>query len=132
TDVIWAFDRSQKPVNTLVTAEIFKKVHEREPDVLVIPEFASPASYAYVACYHEVRDQPWANKTSTPASVLRIYPQAFSVLNTADAKFDPKFDALVDSSRRGDIMLFRGWWGEANNQKVKAIYDRAHPASVGP
>jgi hypothetical protein len=125
TDVIWAFDRDKKPVNMLVTADMFRKVTDRYPDILIVPEFAAPASYAYVACYHEVRDQPWANKTSTPSHVLRLYPQAFSVLNTADGKFEEKHDALVASSRRGDMLMFRGWWGEKNNQKVRAIYEES-------
>ena len=62
---------------------------------------------------------------STPANVRRIYPGAFTVLNVADGPVDADHDALVAAVRQGDILLFRAWWDDTYNAKVKSIYQEA-------
>jgi hypothetical protein len=99
----------------------FKKVAEAHPDVLLIPEQQNLLYYAYTAPYDELRQ----GVASTPPPVLRAYPGAFSVLQVADGPADERRDELVAAVKRGDILLFRGWFADVYNEKVKGIYREA-------
>jgi hypothetical protein len=59
--------------------------------------------------------------------VRAVYPNAFSVLlgPGEEKDLDTYHDALLASVRRGDILMFRGWWNDPGNAKIKAIYDEA-------
>lgn len=105
----------------LMDASIFQEVAAAFPDVLLIPEHQDTHYYAYTAPYDELRQ----NATGTPASVTTIYPQAFGVIYVPDGPIDQKRDELVAAVKRGDILLFRGWWADENNAKVKSIYESA-------
>ena len=90
-------------------------------DVLLMPENKNTRYYAYTAPYTELR----AGFTSTPARVQRAYPAAFSLINTADGDLDAKRDALRAAVKRGDILLYRAWFNDPDNVKVKALYGAA-------
>lgn len=102
-------------------AQIFRKLTEAHPDVLLIPEHAYPQHYAYTAPYKELR----LGFTGTPENALRVYPEAFSVIYVADGPIDEKRGELIQAVKRGDILLFRGWWPDPFNAKMKSIYDEA-------
>jgi len=59
---------------------------------------------------------------STPADVRDIYPHAFSVLYVADGPVEENKAALIEAVKRGDILLFRGWWDDPFNEMVRQIY----------
>lgn len=113
--------------NNFHDAGIYEELLRRYPDVLIMPEFSKTRYYASTAPYGELD----LGKVSTPASALRVYPQAFSVINPMDGNIDSNRTALVQSVRRGDILLFHGWWGNPTNAKIKDIYrDAALPFEV--
>jgi hypothetical protein len=102
-------------------AQIFKKLCDAHPGVLLIPEHAYPQHHAYTAPYKELR----LGFTGTPDNALRVYPEAFSVIYVADGPIDEKHSELVKAVKRGDILLFRAWWPDPFNAKMKSIYDEA-------
>ena len=55
----------------------------------------------------------------------RIHPDASRVLSVPDRPNDPWRAEPVASFRRGDILLFRAWFDDAYNAKVKSIYQEA-------
>jgi len=105
---------------TLFDASVFKRLLETYPDILLIPEHENTRYFAYTAPYQEVR----LDQFSTPDAALQAYPTSFSVINV-NADPDAHHDALVAAVRRGDILLFPGWFDAPQNAKVKAIYDEA-------
>ena len=111
----------------LVTAIIWKQIKTRHPDVLLIPELPDDkwahhvANWAYTATYMELDLEGYG----TPASVRKLIPSAFSIVNVNDGPIDEKRALLVDAVRKGDILLFRGWFGDSRNATVKDIYEEA-------
>jgi hypothetical protein len=107
-----------------IPAEIFQTVHERFPDVLIIPEESTPRHFAYTAPYHEI--MPPQNYLGTSAIIHAMYPHAFSMIRVADAPVIEKdADALVAAVKSGDIIMFRTWLDDPDNVPVKKILQRA-------
>ena len=63
--------------------------------------------------------------TSTPAGARMVYPKAFSVLMAPEGDRPEDHDALVTAIRGGDILLFNGWYGSNEGQKIKKLYAEA-------
>ncbi|BCM92626.1 hypothetical protein IAD21_04508 [Abditibacteriota bacterium] len=105
----------------LMDASIFQEVAAAFPDVLLIPEHENTRYYAYTAPYNELRQ----NVTGTPDSVTAVYPRAFGVIYVPDGPIDQKRDELIAAVKHGDILMFRGWWPDDYNAKVKSIYEAA-------
>jgi hypothetical protein len=63
--------------------------------------------------------------TSTPVGARLVYPKAFSVLMAPDGDRPEDHDALVSAVRRGDILLFNGWYMNEGAYKIKRIYGEA-------
>ncbi|MGA8596330.1 MAG: Ig-like domain-containing protein [Bryobacteraceae bacterium] len=110
-------DSNGDPNNPMV-ADIFARVAAAEPDVLLIPEHETLGYYGSTAPYRELRGG-W---TSSPPLVREIYPTGFSVINTADGDIDANEAQLKQAVAQGDVMMFRGWFDDPNNVKVKALY----------
>jgi hypothetical protein len=107
----------------LYDAGIFRRLATRFPDVLLIPEHHNTRYYGSTAGYAELRN----GTTSTPEAAIDAYPGAFSVIFTMGADANAHHDALVASVRRGDILMFHGWFDDPANAAVKSIYDAAAP-----
>lgn len=111
----------------LLSAHILKAIHARHPDVLLIPELvAGDGTYhsAYWSCsapYFELDLRGY----STPHHVRKLLPRAMSIINISDGPFDEKRDLLLEGIKRGDILMFHGWYGAKRNAKVKALYKQA-------
>jgi hypothetical protein len=97
---------------------IIQKVAAAFPDCLLIPEHSNLQYYAYSAPSMELRH----GYISTPASVREVYPKAFSVIYTADGPLDIDRDALRAAVKQGDSLMYRTWWPDPQNEKVKSIY----------
>jgi hypothetical protein len=102
--------------------DVFKAVADAHPDVLLIPENESMRYFAYSAplnsyMHHKI--------TSTPTGTRMVYPKAFSVLMAPDGDRSEDHDALVSAVRRGDILLFNGWYMSEGAMKIKKIYGEA-------
>jgi Ni,Fe-hydrogenase III small subunit len=53
------------------------------------------------------------------------YPKTFSVLMAPEGDRSEHHVALVDAVRRGDILLFNGWYGGNEAGKIKKLYEEA-------
>jgi len=54
-----------------------------------------------------------------------VYPKAFSVLMAPEGDRPEDHDALVTAVRRGDILLFNGWYNGVEAGKIKKLYEEA-------
>lgn len=111
--------------NSPYPASVFQSVAaalaRHKVTALIIPEHQSLRYYSVSAPYDEMRGGVF----STPESVRSVYPGAFSVLSTSDADLDAHHADIVAAIKRGDILLFRGWWDDPLNVKVKALLAEA-------
>ena len=117
---------STATVSGSLNPDVFKAVADAHPDVLLIPENESMRYFAYSAplnsyVHHKV--------TSTPAGARMVYPKAFSVLMAPDGDRPEDHHALVSAVRRGDILLFNGWYHSDGAKKIKRLYEEASPLS---
>ena len=117
---------STATVSGSLNPDVFKAVADAHPDVLLIPENESMRYFAYSAplnsyVHHKV--------TSTPAGARMVYPKAFSVLMAPDGDRPEDHHALVSAVRRGDILLFNGWYNSDGAKKIKKLYEEASPLS---
>jgi len=99
-------------------AQIMKKIAAAFPDVLLVPEHSTLRYYAYTAPYRELR-QGYA---STDAAVLAVYPNAFTMIYTADGPLDDRRKTLTAAVKRGDGLIYRTWYPDPQNEKVRALY----------
>ncbi|MGC2353586.1 MAG: hypothetical protein WA496_09325, partial [Candidatus Udaeobacter sp.] len=102
--------------------DVFKAVAQAYPDVLLIPENETMRYFGYSAplnsyVHHKV--------TSTPVGARMVYPKAFSVLMAPDGDRPEDHDALESAVRRGDILLFNGWYHSDGAEKIKRLYEEA-------
>ena len=110
--------------------DVFKAVADAYPDVLLIPENESMRDFAHSAplnsyVHHKI--------TSTPVGARLVYPKAFSVVMAPEGDRSEDHDALESAVRRGDILLFNGWYMNDGAEKIKKIYGEANPKqTVGP
>lgn len=109
------------PYDAAIFQKVAQALAQRKIKALLMPEQQNARYYAYTAPYDELR----GGVVSTPEYVRRIYPAAFEVINTSDGPLDARHDELVAAVRRGDILLFRAWFDDPGNAKVKAIYAEA-------
>jgi hypothetical protein len=107
--------------NVPYPASVFQAVAaalaRRKIVVLLMPEHKRVRYYGATAPYAELR----GGVLGTPARIRRVYPGAFTVLCTSDGDLDGHRADLVAAVKRGDILLFRAWFDDPQNAKVKAI-----------
>jgi hypothetical protein len=101
-----------------IDASIVRKVARTFPDCLLIPEHSNLLYYAYSAPFAELRH----GATTTPGHTRAVYPKAFSAIYTADGPLDLYRDGLRSAVKRGDSLIYRTWFSDPQNLKVKAIY----------
>jgi hypothetical protein len=97
---------------------IIQKVAEAFPDTLLIPEHYNLRYYAYSAPFAELR----RGITTTTEAVRDVYPKAFSMIYTADGPLDLYHDGLKTAVKQGDGLMYRTWFPDPQNEKVKGIY----------
>jgi hypothetical protein len=107
--------------NWFVRAEQMRRLARQFPDALIIPEFQYAGYYSHLSGYRELR----GGIASTSERDRLAYPGAFSVINVADGPIAERRGDLLDAVRRGDILMFRGWFGTRENAAVQAIYEEA-------
>jgi len=104
---------------------VFKALADAYPDVLLIPENESMRYFAYSAPLNSYQHH---KITSTPIGARLVYPNAFSVLMAAEGDRSEDHDALESAVRRGDILLFNGWYHNDGAAKIKKLYEEASVA----
>jgi hypothetical protein len=110
---------STATMNGALNPDIFKALADAYPDVLLIPENESMRYFAYSAPFNSYMHH---QITSTPVGARLVYPKAFSVLMAPDGARPEDHDALVAAVRRGDILLFNGWY---ETKQIKKLYEEA-------
>lgn len=113
---------SNGDTNNPISSEIFDEVAAAYPDVLLIPEHHTLAYYGTTAPYRELR----LGFATSPAIAKKVYPRAFSVINTADGNIDDQWDQLKHAVSQGDVLMFRGWFDDPSLRKIKALYPSGH------
>jgi len=108
----------------LLDASVFKKVHEAEPDVLLIPEHQNTRYFEFTAPFEEMRFGGRMVDVLTHAT----YPSSFFVLTVSEAIFDPTGKRLISdeelkkSLQQGNVFLYRAWYeDEPTNGLVKKL-----------
>ena len=109
------------PYDPAIFERVTEALTKKGVHALLMPEQKTARYYAVTAPYAELR----GGHVSTPDAVRRVYPGVFTVLNVADGPMDADHDALLAAVRHGDILLFRAWWDDTYNAKVKSIYQEA-------
>lgn len=105
--------------------DVFRTVAQAFPDVLLIPENESMRYFAYSAPLNSYQHH---RITSTPVGARLIYPKSFSVLMAADGDHPEDHSALLNAVRKGDILLFNGWYGGPPAEKIKKLYEESGSA----
>jgi hypothetical protein len=99
-------------------AEILEKIAKQFPDVLLIPEHKNVRYFSFSAPYFNLRE----GLVATPAAVRAVYPNAFSLINTADGPIQKKHEDLSMAVKQGDVLLYRSWYDDPANAEVKSFY----------
>ena len=103
-------------------ADYMQTLARRFPDVLLIPEQSSTRHFAYSAPYHQIMQ----GFTATPPEVRAVYRDSFTALRVAELPLIEKnFDALVKAVQGGDILLYRTWFDDPENEPLKRILQKA-------
>jgi len=113
---------STATISGALNPDVFKAVADAYPDVLLIPENESMRYFAYSAPFNSYMHH---NVTSTPVGARMVYPKAFSVLMASEGDRSEDHDALESAVRRGDILLFNGWYHNKGAEKIKKLYEEA-------
>jgi hypothetical protein len=113
---------STATISGSLNSDVFKAIANAYPDILLIPENESMRYFAYSAplnsyVHHKI--------SSTPVGARLVYPKAFSVLMAPEGDRPEHHDALVSAVRRGDILLFNGWYMNEGAIKIRKIYEEA-------
>jgi hypothetical protein len=103
-----------------IDPNIVQKVAEAFPDCLLLAEHSTLRYYAYAVPYCELRQ----GSLGTPASVRETYPKAFSLIYTVDGPLDLYKDGLSAAVKKGDMVMYRTWFADPQNEKVKSLYAR--------
>ena len=90
------------------------------PDVLLIPEHSNLRYHSFSAPFRELRQ----GYVSTPPAVHAAYPKAFTVIYTADGPLDMYHKLLQAAVTRGDDLMYRTWYADPQNEKVKSLMKR--------
>jgi hypothetical protein len=110
--------------NDPMDPDVFRRVSAAFPDILLVPEHNSPKYWAYTAPGLGLRE----GIAGTPDSVKKLYPNAFSVLFTLDGPIAARFADLVQSVKRGDVIMFKAWFDdEPANNLLKAVQQEGSP-----
>ena len=99
--------------------DVIEKVSAAFPDVLLIPEHRTLRYYAYSAPYAELRN----GDLGTSDAVRAVYPNAFSLIYTADGNLDLFKTKLTREAKLGSAFMYRTWYPDPQNQKVRALMD---------
>ena len=115
--------------------DALRAVQKMFPNVLLIPEHSTTATYGASAPYGQLLTY---NFTGTPSYVYDTYPERFQrdlprrreTMAIPVSRIITRADRVKQLVANGDIILFRGWFNDAYNTTMVQIYDQA--AAVPP
>ncbi len=90
-----------------ITADVWRRLLEKHPDILIIPEFGYLQDMAYTSLYWEF-DMGFRG---VPERMRRVYPGSWATAVIEDAPwYKPLyFERMVDSVRQGNALMTFGW-----------------------
>ena len=109
------------PYDPAIFQGVMDKVTALGIKCLIMPEHKNARYYACTAPYCELR----LGHTDVPSLVREIYPKAFTCISIPDGPVEDNRKALIDGMKAGNILLFRGWWPDPYNAKVRDLYQSA-------
>jgi hypothetical protein len=114
---------SNGSTDSAIDARIWERLQARYPDTLFVPEHQNMRYYAYTGPYCELD----IGEISCTAKDLLQYPQAFVCQYPCEEpNIDNYIPTLVQNVRRGDVLIFRGWFNDTvYNPKITSIYQQA-------
>jgi PKD repeat protein len=118
---------SNGSTDSAMDAQIFHHLLDAFPDCLFVPEHENTAYYAFSAPFAELD----LGDVDVPAEALMQYPNAFwcnyiAPDHNPSMDLNPYVPALVQGVRRGDILLYRGWFDDQPlNGLIASIYSQA-------
>jgi hypothetical protein len=124
---LFYIDSTVGKTHAALSPDVFKNVADAFPDVLLIPENESMRYFAYSAPLNSYQHH---KITATPAGARLVYPHAFSVLLASEGDRAEDHQALVDSVRNGDILVFNCWYPNQGASKIKEIYAAASAGKI--
>ena len=116
-------DSTVRPKGGALSPDAFRAVNAAFPDVLVMPENQTTRDYAYSAPFDSFAHH---GVTTTYAGVRALYPGAFTALYVGGGeKMEAAHARLVAAVKRGDILLFHGWYEAGGDAEIRRIYQEA-------
>lgn len=120
----WLTEEQKKEMRGIpyqIPVGMIRALHERHPDVLIIPEWGIPEYFAYSAPYsHENLRQ-----AGTPGGIRLRNPHAFSVVSNNRGLLRTRWDDFLNSVTNGDILLFNAWFADVGNPMRKHLLKEA-------
>jgi hypothetical protein len=114
--------------------ELFTRLNQEYPDVLMMPE---NQTLRYYTCSAPFDSMIHHGVTSTANRVRELWPEAFTVImatggttvqgnapNTPEIRAERR-EQMIDGVRRGDILMFSGWYLNPGIQEILSIYSTA-------
>jgi len=130
TNYFWRpYGPNQKWQSARIPPHVWRRLLEKHPDVLLIPEFGSIADYPYTAPYAEADMGGYG----VPELAKRLWPEAFRIIVLEDADPFENFDRFVASVRAGNaLMTYAYSSGTRYVQGMAAIQAQARMAELDP
>ena len=127
TSVFWrppppgAVDEDGKPApwtNNVIHHDVWRRLLEAHPDVLLIPEVAYPACHAFTAPYTEADMNGWGVR----AAARMAWPDAFMIVVIEDEDPYPtaSYARFVESVRAGNVLMTFGSGAASRNVRAAA------------
>ena len=111
--------------------DLFRRLQQEHPDVLLMPE---NQTLRYYACSAPLDSMVHHAVTRTARKIRDLWPEAFTVtmanngtkvlgdaLNTPEVRAERR-KQMVDGVKRGDILMFSGWYMNPGVEEIISIY----------
>ena len=104
----------------LMAPVIFKDLAEKFPDCLIMPEHEGEGDYwKFTAPYGDLQHF----RIDVPRKVKATYPKSFQVLIIGDATVTDV--QLQHSVQEGNILMFRAWYPDPVNERIRRAYQKS-------
>jgi hypothetical protein len=107
---------------TPLDASMFRTLQAQFPDCLLIPEESTDTTFASSAPLEQAAAFGYYG---TSPRTRNLYPNAFGVVNMANANWTANWASLVQAVDNGDILMFEGWWSAPEIPIVQQLYAAA-------
>ena len=114
--------------------ELFARLHQEYPDVLMMPE---NQTLRYYTCSAPLDSMVHHSVSRTAPKIHELWPEAFTVMmansgttvlgnasNTPEVRAERR-KQMLDGVKRGDILMFSGWYMNPGVEEIMSIYNDA-------